>query len=111
MRTYNDIILDLISLIQNKELTKEEADFFNGIVADYYILTQYEENDDADFENLYKVTFKNNAGIRIKTYEIEADDPIGAETAAREFFADDFPLLFKDIDNELTKIEFIRKVI
>lgn len=113
MRTYNDIILDLIALIKNKELTEKETNFLNGIINDYYILRNCEDtlnNEEVEFENVYSVFFYDGLGLPLKLYEIEADDPTGAEAAALEFITDDYPRIARRIDNTRTEIKFIRKV-
>ena len=111
MRTYNDIILDLIALVKNKELTEEETNFLNGIINDYYILQNCENtlnDDDVEFENVYEVRFYDIYNCNLKAYEIEADCEIGAETAATEFLKDDYPRLAIRIDR--VEVEWLRKV-
>ena len=49
------------------------------------------ENDDCEFENEYEVLCFNTDGILVHEYSIEADHILGAATAAKEFFGDDYP--------------------
>ena len=49
------------------------------------------EDEDVEFENEYEVLCFNTDGILVHEYSIEADHPLGAATAAEEFFRDDYP--------------------
>ena len=49
------------------------------------------KDEDLEFENEYEVLYFNTDGILVYEYSIEADHPLGAATAAEEFFNDDYP--------------------
>ena len=98
MKEFNiDLVIDKTfnvfaeTVEEAKELAIQKArlmmDSYNGLTIDWV----EEVKDDCEFENEYDVLCFNPDGILINEYLMEADNTLGAATAAEEFFADDFP--------------------
>ena len=98
MKEFNiDLVIDKTfnvfaeTVEEAKELAIQRArqltNSYNGLTIDWV----EEVKDDCEFKHEYDVYCFNPYGILIHTYSIEADCPLGAATAAEEFFADDFP--------------------
>ena len=58
-------------------------------------------SDDVEFANTYNVLCFNKDGMLIDEYEVEADNTLGAATAAEGFFYEDHP------DSELYSVRVI----
>lgn len=99
MKEFNiDLVIDKTfniraeTLEEAKELAIQKArqlmGSYNSLCIDF---VDEVENDDCEFENEYEVLCFNTDGILVHEYSIEADHTLGAATAAKEFFGDDYP--------------------